>query len=183
MSARLVNKPVFGLTSVGLRFVSRSSTPARLHSVVYPGRRQKRLSHRRLISLHVDVVGHVLVNGLNDRVAASLLMAFRTAANVLARASGPNTASRSSNGWPPTYLRQINSSAGESTLPARAPCSRRHCEVASAARADRFVLSGPWRGRLPGRVGPAPGAPGPSPIGRDGIAAKSRHEGEADTGD
>ena len=35
--------------------------------VVYLGRRPKRLSHRRLISLQVDVVGHVLVNGLNDR--------------------------------------------------------------------------------------------------------------------
>jgi hypothetical protein len=36
-------------------------------SVVYPGRRPKRPSHRRLISLQVDVVGHVLVNGLIDR--------------------------------------------------------------------------------------------------------------------
>jgi FMN-dependent dehydrogenase len=34
---------------------------------VYPGRRLKRPSHRPLISLQVDVVGHVLVNGLDDR--------------------------------------------------------------------------------------------------------------------
>jgi hypothetical protein len=40
--------------------------------------------------------------------------------------------------------------ARKSSPPARAPCSRRHCEAASAARADRSVLSGPRRGRLPG---------------------------------
>jgi hypothetical protein len=46
---------------VELRFVSRGSTPAsRCCSVVYPGRRPRRLSHRRLISLQVDVVGRRL---------------------------------------------------------------------------------------------------------------------------
>jgi hypothetical protein len=41
--------------------------PPGCRSVVYPGRRLKRPSHRPLISLQVDVVGHVLVNGLDDR--------------------------------------------------------------------------------------------------------------------
>ena len=48
---------VLGLTSAELRFVSRSSTPVGCRSAVYPGRRPRRLSHRRLISLQVDVVG------------------------------------------------------------------------------------------------------------------------------
>jgi hypothetical protein len=41
--------------------------PPGCRSVVYPGRRLTRPSHRPLISLQVDVVGHVLVNGLDDR--------------------------------------------------------------------------------------------------------------------
>jgi hypothetical protein len=39
--------------------------PPGRRSVVYPGRRLRRPSHRRLISL--QGVGHVLVNGLDDR--------------------------------------------------------------------------------------------------------------------
>jgi len=41
---------------------------------------------------------------LMTAVAASLLMAFRTSANVLARASGPNAASRSCNVCPGVHL-------------------------------------------------------------------------------
>ena len=47
--------------------VAAQRPPGCCRSAVYPGRRLKRQSHRRLISLQVDVVGHVLVNGLNDR--------------------------------------------------------------------------------------------------------------------
>ena len=40
---------------------------------------------------------------------------------------------------------------------------KRLCEAASAALADRSVLSGPRRGRPPGPAGPGASAPGPPP--------------------
>jgi hypothetical protein len=73
---------VFGLPSVELRFVSRSPTPARLPLSVYPGRRLKRPSRRRLIGVRGDVAGQVLVNGLNDRRRRILAEATEARASI-----------------------------------------------------------------------------------------------------
>jgi hypothetical protein len=70
------------MTPPELRFVSRSPTPARLPLSVYPGRRLKRPSRRRLIGVRGDVAGQVLVNGLNDRRRRILAEATEARASI-----------------------------------------------------------------------------------------------------